>query len=44
MLLTFSRSNGDLQQALLRTSQAEVARQQGLDVQPAWGCGAKIFV
>jgi hypothetical protein len=44
VLLSFSRFSDMLESALLSSSPAEVARARGVDVQPSWARGAKIFV
>mmetsp|Transcript_104584 Transcript_104584/g.326157 ORF Transcript_104584/g.326157 Transcript_104584/m.326157 type:complete len:491 (+) Transcript_104584:1-1473(+) len=42
-LLTFSRSSPALDEAVLASSPAQVARAAGVDVQPEWARGAKVL-
>merc|ERR1712032_10298 len=43
VLLEFSRHPQELEDALLMSSVADGARRQGIEVQPDWAQGAKIF-
>lgn len=44
VLLEFSRHPQELEYALLTSSVADAARSQGIEIQPEWARGAKIFV
>lgn len=44
VLLTFSRCPRELEEAILGSPPAQEARARGVDVRPAWACGAKVLL
>lgn len=44
VVLAFSRSDPELMSALLASAPARTASEQGVDIQPSWAHGAKVFV